>query len=193
MYFNHSMIRAAEEKYGTPKTLRLNYPTPKKHYDFIRSTQKNGRAHDVTLYLYHDNKLAVTQKPVYPEGSYRPPSGGLNPGETLEEGALREGFEELGINITLDNYLLRVRVDFVYGAKRIAWTTHLFQVKYKGAGPPRLDPRDRHEISAAAWADEHDFFYRMRPGLLSVDSTGLLYRVHLHDYVWRQFGWGDVK
>ncbi|MBU0518911.1 NUDIX hydrolase, partial [bacterium] len=135
MYFNHSMIRAAEEKYGTPKTLRLNYPTPKKHYDFIRSTQKNGRAHDVTLYLYHDNKLAVTQKPVYPEGSYRPPSGGLNPGETLEEGALREGFEELGINITLDNYLLRVRVDFVYGAKRIAWTTHLFQVKYKGAGP----------------------------------------------------------
>jgi len=192
MFFNQEMIEAAQARYGAPKTLRLTYPTPQKHFDFIRSTQKNDRAHDVTMYVYHDNKLAVTRKPVYPEGGYRPPSGGLNPGESLEEGAQREGCEELGIDLRMDKYLLRVKVDFVNGVDRIAWTTHLFQAKYNGAGPPQLNPQDRHEIIAAKWADEKEFFTLMRRSLLSVDSTGLLYRVHLHDYIWRQVGWGEV-
>lgn len=90
MYFSHKMIRAAEERYGIPRRLRLNYPTPQTHFDFIRSTQRDGRAHDITFYLYHRNSLAVTRKPPYPEGAYRPPSGGLHiSGEKLEKARTR--------------------------------------------------------------------------------------------------------
>ena len=190
MYFSAEMVRETERRYGQPKLLRLNYPTPREHYDFIRSTQKKDRAHDVTLYLYHENRLAVTRKPMYPEGAYRPPSGGLNPGESLEEGAEREGLEELGLRIKLDRYLLRVRVDFVCGDRRIRWTTHVFRTQLAESGMARLEPQDRHEIVEAIWTTEKDFFGPMRRGLLALGSTGLLYRVHLHDYMWRVFGWG---
>ncbi len=192
MYIADKSIAQLEKSYGLPKLLRINYPTPRDHYDFIRSTQKNGRSHDVTLYVYHEDKLAVTRKPMYPPKSYRPPSGGLNPGESFEAGSAREGMEELGIAIELEKYLLRVQVDFVCGAERIEWTSHVFQAGYTGTGEPVLDPQDRHEIVEAVWANEADFFTYMRRGLLSVVSTGLLYRVHLHDYIWRTFGWGRL-
>lgn len=187
------MEEAAVSTYGIPRQLRLNYPTPKAHYDFIRSTQKHGRAHDVTLYLYHKNRLAVTRKPMYPVGAYRPPSGGLHPGETLAKGAAREGWEELGIHIILDRYLVKVRVDFVCGADRIRWTTHVFQAKLEPGTSPDLNPQDHREIAEAIWAAETDFFGPMRRGLLAMGSTGLLYRVHLHDYIQRHFGWGEIQ
>ena len=194
MYFSPEMIHAAEARYGLPLQLRLNYPTPQAHFDFIRSTQRDGRLHDVTLYLYHQGRLAVTRKPPYPEGAYRPPSGGLHLGESLEEGARREAFEELGIEIKLVHYLLRVRVDFVCEGPRergdrIPWTTHVFRARYADSGEPKLDPQDRHEIADAVWATEEEYFRNMRPGLLAMGSTGLLYRAHLQDFVWRNFGW----
>ena len=193
MYFSSNMVRKIEERYGTPHLLRLNYKTPRVHFDFIRSTQKNGRSHDITFYLYHHNRLAVTRKPVYPPGVYRPSSGGLNPGESLEEGTAREGWEEMGLRLRPKRYLLRVRVDFVYGDERIRWTTHVFQMFWEGSGQPKLNPHDKHEIAEAACVDEAEFFGSIRRGLLSVDSTGLLYRVHLHDAMWRLYGWGKVK
>lgn len=193
MYFSDEMVRESEAKYGLPCLSRLNYPTPKGDFDFIRSTQKNDRAHDITLYVYHNNKLAVTRKPAYPPGCFRPSSGGLNPGESLEEGALREAWEEMGIEVQLDRYLLRTRVDFVCGAERILWTSHVFQARCKGSKQPLLSPQDRHEIIDAVWADEETFFSTMRRGLLSTGSTGLLYRIHLHDRIWNLYGWGEVR
>ena len=192
MYVQQDQVASCERKYGQPKILRLNYPTPQKHYDFIHSTQKYGRSHDITLYVYHNNRLAVTRKPMYPANSYRPPSGGMNPGETFEEGAVREGMEELGIEVLLDRYLLRVLVDFVCGVHRIHWTTHVFQAVLKDPRYPQLAPTDQYEIVEAVWAGQADFFGPMRQGLLSLGSTGLLYRVHLHDYLWQLYGWGKV-
>ena len=86
-----------------------------------------------------------------------------------------------------------MRVDFVCDLARITWTTHVFQAEFAGAGQPVLAPTDHHEIVDAVWADETDFFGPMRRGLLSAGSTGLLYRVHLHDILWKMFGWGALK
>lgn len=193
MYFSDEMVQESEAKYGLPRLLRLNYPTPKGDFDFIRSTQKNDRSHDITLYIYSNGKLAVTRKPAYPPGCYRPSSGGLNPGETLEEGAIREAWEEMGIEVQLDRYLLRSRVDFICGDDRIRWTSHVFQADCMVPDQSPLNPRDRHEIIDAVWADQEAFFGSMRKGLLSTGLTGLLYRVHLHDRIWRMYGWGEVK
>ncbi|MFH1447146.1 MAG: NUDIX hydrolase [Chloroflexota bacterium] len=190
MYFTETMVWQAEKCFGVPKTIRLNYPTPQVNFDFIRSTQKNDRAHDITLYFYHDQRLAVTRKPMYPKGAYRPSSGGLNPGETLEQAAAREGWEEMGVTVTIRDYLLRARVDFIFRDDRIRWTTHVFRVVWEGTGEPTLKPQDTREICEAVWATEAEFLGPMQHALLSTDSTGLLYRTHLHDYIWRTFGWG---
>jgi 8-oxo-dGTP pyrophosphatase MutT (NUDIX family) len=189
MYFTSEMVTQAEARYGHPALLRLNYPTPQEHFDFIRSTQSHGRAHDVTFYLYHGGKLAVTRKPMYPAGAFRPPSGGLHPGDTLEEGVAREGVEELGIAVVPEKYLLHVRLDFVCGEERIPWTTHVFRVKAPGEGDPILNPQDTREIAEARWATEAEVFGSMRRGMLEMGSTGLLYRAHLGDIVWRLWGW----
>jgi len=51
----------------------------------IRSSQIDGRAHDITLYIENAGRIAVTAKHDYPPGLYRAPSGGLHAGETLEQ------------------------------------------------------------------------------------------------------------
>jgi 8-oxo-dGTP pyrophosphatase MutT (NUDIX family) len=186
LFFDSNMIHQCEEKFGMPHLLRLNYPTPQKQLDFIRSTQKNDRAHDVTLLLKREGLWAVTRKPQYPATAYRTPSGGVHPGETVEEGSEREGMEELGIPIRLKRYLLRVRVDFVGENDRIRWTTHVFLVDTPLPGLPKLDPQDRHEIAEAKWATDSEVRTTMRQGLIAAGTSGLLYRAHLQDVVGRE-------
>jgi len=55
MYFSAEMIRAAETRYGSPRRLRLKYPTPQAHFDFIRPTQRDGRVHDVRPFALNEN------------------------------------------------------------------------------------------------------------------------------------------
>jgi 8-oxo-dGTP pyrophosphatase MutT (NUDIX family) len=190
MSYTIHLLQQSESRYGAPSQIRLNYAAPREHFEFIRSTQKDGRAHDITLYLFHDRRLAVTRKPMYPPGAFRPPSGGIKPGESLEEGVAREGWEELGIRLAPVRYLLRVRLDFVCGGDRIPWTTHVFIVRSLEPNPPILNPQDTREIAQAVWAQEGEFFGPMRRGLIEMGSTGLLYRAHLHDFIRRKFGWG---
>ncbi len=60
MYFSPEMIRTAEARYGSPRLLRLNYPTPQAHFDFIRSTQRDGRAHDVSPFTFNENTKNIS-------------------------------------------------------------------------------------------------------------------------------------
>ncbi|RJP77704.1 MAG: NUDIX hydrolase [Candidatus Zixiibacteriota bacterium] len=190
MYFTQDMVQQAEERYGTPEIITLNYAIPRPEYEFLRATQKHRRSHDVTLYLYHEGQLAVMRKPVYPEGAFRPPSGGLKPGESVEEATAREATEELGVPLLLDRYLVRVRVNFICGAEAVFWTSHVFRAALREPGLPSLEPQDHEEIAEARWVTEEEFFGPVRQALLRMGSMGILYRAHLHDYVWRRFGWG---
>jgi 8-oxo-dGTP pyrophosphatase MutT (NUDIX family) len=156
-----------------------------REWRILRGSQVGGRAHDVTLYMILDGRVAAIAKHPYEEGIYRAPSGGILPGETMEEGMAREMREEVGVEIRIRRYLLRAQVDFSRSGERVAWTTHVFT-----ADPLSRDlvPRDRREIREARWVPLEELSGRIRERLLASPSAGLRYRALLHDRVMEELG-----
>lgn len=160
--------------------------------------KKYGRAHDVTLFIFDqddhsapgnqsargnqddDARVVVIRKPMYPPGAYRAPSGGVSPGELFEQGALREAYEETGLVVSLDKYIIRACVCFSSGGRSIDWTSHVFTSSSAGG---KLVPIDTHEIAEARWVTVAEMMGSIRSALLASGSTGLRYRSELADAV----------
>lgn len=188
MYLTPETIRVVEEKYGTPDVIAFVYEMKPNEFEMVRRTQKNGRAHDVTLFIMINEQIVVIRKPMYPAGAYRPPSGGISPGEQFEDGALREALEETGLAIILDRYLVRARVRFTCGPLAIAWTTHVLSARPVSelsfsSGSPLLQPLDRQEIEEARIVTLEELKGDIKNALLKGKSTGLRYRAELTDAV----------
>ena len=179
MYLTDDILSTAREKYGTPEILHFQTACGEREMDMIIASQKHGRAHDITMIILRDGEIAVTAKHHYPPGMYRPPSGGLAPDETLEDGAAREAREETGLDIELENYLLRVEVRFSSPTRTVNWTSHVFTARYTGGN---IGPHDHHEIREARWAKPNEFPEFSRLMQTSI-SGGLRYRAFLQDEV----------
>ncbi len=182
MYVDDAKVREAEAKWGTPAEERFVVPTTAAELAFIRSTQKRGRAHDVTLLAWdaEHRRFAVIAKHAYAQGAFRPPSGGIEPGESLEEGAVREAREETGLEVRLTRYVLRARVRFEANeeaAESIEWTTHVFEADTGGG---TLVPFDTREVREARWATREELLGPLADKLLLRGSAGIRYRVALH-------------
>lgn len=180
MYITAESIRELEEKFGIPDELDLAYDMTEREFEMVRASQKHGRAHDVTLFILIDGRVVVIKKPMYPPGAYRAPSGGIDPGEQFEMGALREALEETGLTIKLERYLIRARVQFSHQARLINWTSHVFTATRISG---ELQPIDTHEIAEARLASPSELMGEIRDALLKSGSTGLRYRSELNDYV----------
>jgi len=154
-----------------------------REFEMVRCSQKLGRAHDVTMFITLDNEIVVIKKPMYPPGAYRAPSGGITPGESFEEGSLREAYEETGLRVTMDRYLVRARVAFTCIGQAIDWTTHVFSATPVGG---TLQPIDTHEIAEARYATVEEIRGSIRTALIESGSTGLRYRAELCDLVLEQ-------
>jgi 8-oxo-dGTP pyrophosphatase MutT (NUDIX family) len=117
---------------------------------------------------------------MYPPGVYRAPSGGIDPGEPFEQGALREAFEETGLIVSLQRYIVRARVLFSNCGRAIDWTSHVFTSSVVGG---ELSPIDTHEIVEARFVTIAEMMGSIRDALLASGSTGLKYRSDLADAV----------
>ena len=113
MFVTEEMIARMAEEFGQPERAEFRIEVTGEELNRIRSSQKQGRNHDVTLYIHKDGRIIVIAKPMYPSGMYRVPSGGLKPGESIVEGIDREVAEETGCRIELERFLLRTDVTFV--------------------------------------------------------------------------------
>lgn len=180
MYITEEAIRDIEKKYGAPDEIHAEYEMTPLEFEMVFRSQKHGRAHDVTLFIIEDEKVAVIKKPMYPPGAYRAPSGGIAPGEDFEQGALREAYEETGLIVALQRYIARFRVSFTSGDGLIRWTSHVFSAHPTGGS---LQPIDTHEIVEARFASVSELMGGMRASLLQSGSTGLRYRAELNDAV----------
>ncbi|HEY7545465.1 MAG TPA: NUDIX hydrolase [Blastocatellia bacterium] len=169
-----------ERRYGVPDEVRREYEMTGREFDMVSRSRKHGRSHDVTLFIIDNDSIVVIKKPMYPPGAYRAPSGGIAPGEDFEAGALREAYEETGLHVAIEKYILRAFVRFTHQIDAIDWTTHVFSARPCGGA---LQPIDTHEIVEARLATFEELTGSIREVLLKTESTGLRYRAELGDIV----------
>ena len=179
MYVTDDMIEAMVRKYGRPKLREFRFEVTRKEQDRIRSSQKDGRNHDATLYICKDEQVVVIAKPFYPPGMYRAPSGGLRPGESFEAGIRREMLEETGCEATLKRFLLQTSVHFRHDDDDLFWRSFVFLADYARGDFNHTDHDEIREVKLADWS-EFDVFGRM---MRSLDIGGLRYRAALHEAV----------
>lgn len=184
MYVTRAILAQAEAALGTPMELRMQYEITPEEAAMIRRSQRHGRAHDVTTFLFGDGQLAAIAKHNYPPGIYRVPGGGLQPGEALIDGAVREALEETGLPFTPTTYALRVFVAFTSGDERIDWVTHVVNwVTHVVSGTaPHIPPQplDAREIREAQWIAPAELVGPIAGLMLATGRPLLRYRVELH-------------
>ncbi len=177
MYVTPAIIAAAEAGFGTPGEIRAAYEITPPELATIRASQRDGRAHDVTVFAFNGARLAVIAKPGYPPGAFRAPGGALRPDEPMEVGALREAREETGLHARVQRYLLRILVRFTVGDDGVDWTTHVLSA---ATTDEAVRPLDLREIREARWSTLGELNGPIRAVLRASGRPLFRYRSDLH-------------
>lgn len=164
-----------EKKYGKPRSLKMSSSLSLREFTNLEESMVDGRNSDVTMFIFKGDKVIVISKPWYPSGLYRAPSGGVRPGENLDEVASREAYEETGAKIKLQRYILRIEVTFSHNQKDVIWTSHIFTARYLSG---KIKPVDTREIKKAKLISLEELS-SLKPLLLKTGSGGLAYRAAL--------------
>jgi len=168
-------IPRMEELYGIPIHKTFNQPMTDSDMAVVTGSMKNGRAHDITLYIRKDDEYIFIAKHFYPQGLFRAPSGGVNLGEDFIVGAKREAMEETGVEIKLEKYVMRIEVRFESENQHVDWTSHIFTANYLNG---EIIPQDINEIREARLVKPSEI-----SGLIKImaksDLGGLVYRSFL--------------
>jgi ADP-ribose pyrophosphatase YjhB (NUDIX family) len=177
VHLTEAVLAPLRERYGEPQTLRWEGEVSEQELALAGSSPE--RQHDVTFFVFDPGgRLALIQKPSYPEGVWRPPGGGVRRDEVFERGVQREAREELGIHIELERFLVSTQATFRHGDHMLDWRTHVFSAR---TDELELDPIDTHEISAARWGTAAELAGPIRERLLATGRALWRYRVALHD------------
>lgn len=179
MHLQSDVIAGLERRFGRPLEGRFEFEFGDAEWRLLRASQRGWRAHDVTLFIEKDGRFAVIRKPSYAPGLFRAPSGGVEPGESVEAGAAREALEETGLEIRLAKYVFRSFVRFTHAGERVDWTSHVFAADWLSG---EIAPRDTVEIAEAFWASRAEVEASV-PLLRAARSGGLRYRAALTEAV----------
>ena len=176
MHVTDSVLAPLRKRYGEPAVLEWEGEVSDPELALI--TYSPGRRHDVTLFVFGGERLALIRKPHFGPGVWRTPGGGIRPGEDFVAGAKREALEEIGAEIELERYLVRAEAVFRFGDATVPWQTHVFAAT---TVTEVLEPSDSHEIAAARWGTPAELAGPIRAALLATGRALWRYRVALHD------------
>ncbi len=179
VYISNRAIKEIEDKFGKPELRETLFEMPDYELSMVKNSQKDGRAHDVTVFIKKGDNFIFNAKHWYPKGMCRAPSGGVRPGENIEDGCLREALEETGCAVKLLKYLLRIKCRFTSGDELVDWTSHIFLAEFVSGD---LKPIDTNEIREVFVVSPEEI-PAIREVMEGVDSGGIHYRAYLTDEV----------
>ncbi len=179
------LLRAAEELYGLPRGASLSQEIAGWEMDLIDRVCGERRFHDVTVFVLSEGALALVHKPSDPEGAFWAPGGGLDEGETLADGVRREVWEETGLTVEPQRYVLRLNVLFSSGGRSRPWTSHVFLARPVGGA---LGPIDTREVERAEWVGLGRFRDEVAPILRRSGWGRYEYRLAMAGMVFEELG-----
>lgn len=166
-----------DARFGAPAELHWEGDITEPEWQL--ATYNPQRTHDVTLFILDPaRRIALIRKPPFAPGVWRPPGGGIRPGEDFTVGAVREAFEETGLRVELQRYLVLASAVFRFGGRELDWRTHVFLATTEDED---IAPRDTDEIEAARWGTLDELAGPLRETLLATGHAFWRYRVALHD------------
>jgi ADP-ribose pyrophosphatase YjhB (NUDIX family) len=176
MHVTEAVLEPLRKRYGDPALLEWESEISEREHAL--ATYNPKRTHDVTLFILNGERLALIRKPQFEPGVWRPPGGGVKPGEDFEDGVRREALEETGLDVELQRYLVVAEARFLYEPHEVPWRTHVFLAT---TADDEIAPRDREEIAAARWGTLVELAGPLRARLLETGRAFWRYRVALHD------------
>jgi ADP-ribose pyrophosphatase YjhB (NUDIX family) len=177
MHVDEAVLAPVRERYGTPVVLVWDGEIS--DIEWTIATHNPSRTHDVTLFILDPSqRLALIRKPHFAADVWRPPGGGVKPGEDFAAGAVREALEETGLRVELGRYLVASQVVFRNAGRELPWQTHVLLAETKDTD---LAPDDPEEIADARWGTLAELAGPLRERLLAEDRAFWRYRVALHD------------
>ena len=193
MHLTDEVLAPIRARYGEPSILEWAGEISEREWGI--ATYNPERRHDVTLFILngpmpeaHDRalpgraaaspRLALIRKPMFPPDIWRPPGGGVKPGEDFVEAVRREALEETGLDVQLERYLVEARAVFHFREPPLDWRTHVFLAHSDNEA---IEPRDTEEIAEARWGTVEELAGPLRERLLATGHAFWRYRVALHD------------
>jgi ADP-ribose pyrophosphatase YjhB (NUDIX family) len=176
MHIDETVLAPVRARYGEPAVLPWDGEVSDPELSLI--TYSAGRRHDVTLFVFNGERLALIRKPHFEPGIWRTPGGGVKAGEDFVSGVVREGLEELGAAVMLERYLVRAEAVFRFENAAVRWETHVFAASTE---VEVLAPQDTAEIAEARWGSAGELEGPIRERLLLTGRALWRYRVALHD------------
>jgi ADP-ribose pyrophosphatase YjhB (NUDIX family) len=182
MHVDEAVLEPLRRRFGTPVV--LSWDGEISEAEWAIATHNPARMHDVTLFILDPaRRLALIRKPHFAADVWRPPGGGIKPGEDFVAGAVREALEETGLNVELRSYLVASEALFRSGGRELPWRTHVFLAE---TGDGELAPDDPAEIAEAKWGTLEELAGPLRERLLATGRAFWRYRVALHDAALKQ-------
>jgi ADP-ribose pyrophosphatase YjhB (NUDIX family) len=177
MHVDEAVLAPVRARFGTPAL--LPWEGEISDLEWAVATHNPVRTHDVTLFILDPaRRIALIRKPQFPSDVWRPPGGGIKPGEDFAAGAAREALEETGLRVELRRYLVASNVVFRNAGRELPWQTHIFLAETKDES---IVPGDPDEIAEARWGTLDELAGPLRERLLAQDRAFWRYRVALHD------------
>ena len=177
MHVDEVVLAPVRARFGTPVVLRWNGEIS--DAEWAIATHNPARTHDVTLFILdRARRIALIRKPQFAADVWRPPGGGIKPGEDFAAGAVREALEETGLHVELRRYLVASDVVFRNAGRELPWQTHVLLAETEDES---LVPGDADEIAEARWGTLSELAGPLRERLLAENRAFWRYRVALHD------------
>ena len=177
MHLTDELLAPLRERYGEPAPMEWVGEVSEREHRI--ATYNPRRTHDVTLFILDPTeRIALIRKHPFPPDIWRPPGGGVKPGEDFVRAVKREALEETGLRVELERYLVETRARFLYGETTLDWRTHVFLAR---TPDEELEVRDTEEIAEARWGTLDELAGPLRERLLATGRAFWRYRVALHD------------
>jgi 8-oxo-dGTP pyrophosphatase MutT (NUDIX family) len=177
VHVGEAALEAVRERFGTP--FELPWEGEISDIEWAIATHNPARTHDVTLLILDPSRrVALIRKPHFAADIWRPPGGGIKPGEDFVAGAVREALEETGLQVELRRYLVASHAIFSNAGRELEWRTHVVLAETEDE---ELAPNDPEEIAEARWGTLDELAGPLRERLLATGRAFWRYRVALHD------------
>ncbi len=177
MHVDDVALAPVRARFGTPVV--LPWQGEISDVEWAIATHNPARTHDVTLFILDPaQQIALIRKPQFAADVWRPPGGGIKPGEDFAAGAVREALEETGLHVELRRYLVASDVVFRNAGRELPWQTHVLLAETEDES---IVPGDADEIAEARWGTLEELAGPLRERLLAENRAFWRYRVALHD------------